>query len=257
MGARILVVDDNRLNRKLACDLLVMEGYDVQECEDAEQALDLLESGAMPDLVLMDIALPGMDGLDLTRRLRADPRFAAMPIVALTAFAMKGDEQKAMRAGCSGYVAKPIDTRLLPVQVAKVLDAAAQARARLTIMVVEDHRIDLKLAGDCIEFGGHMVLSSTTAEEAIARLGEGHPDVVLLDLNLPGMDGLSFLRRLKADPVTRGLPVVAVTAYPDVYQRDELMAAGCAAYVEKPVDMRKLVRALELASGKITGTPPT
>jgi two-component system cell cycle response regulator len=256
MGARILVVDDNRLNRKLACDLLVMEGYDVQECEDAEEALDLLERGALPDLVLMDIALPGMDGLALTRRLRGDPRFAAMPVVALTAFAMKGDEEKAMRAGCAGYIAKPIDTRRLPAQVAQFLDAAARTRARLKIMVVEDHRIDLKLAGDCIEFGGHLALSSTTAEEAIARLGEGHPDVVLLDLNLPGMDGLSFLRLLKSDPVTRDLPVVAVTAYPDAFQRDELMAAGCAAYLEKPLEIRTLVHALERVSAKVRGTPP-
>jgi CheY-like chemotaxis protein len=74
----------------------------VQECEDAEQAWELLEAGSLPDLVLMDIALPGMDGLTLTRRLKAEPRFAALPVVAMTALVMKGDEEKALAAGCAG-----------------------------------------------------------------------------------------------------------------------------------------------------------
>ncbi|WP_280156021.1 response regulator [Piscinibacter sp. XHJ-5] len=245
MAARILVVDDNRVNRKLACDLLALEGHEVQECEDAEQARELLEAGGRPDLILMDIALPGMDGLTFTREIKADPRFAAMPVVAMTALAMKGDEQKALAAGCSGYITKPIDTRRLPLQVTEFLDAARLARSRLNVMIVEDHRIDLKLAGDCVLLSGHVVLSSTTAEEALGRLQDGHPDVVLLDLNLPGMDGLSFVRLLKADPKMQRLPIVAVTAYPDVYQRDELIAAGCSAYLVKPVDLRMLLQELE------------
>jgi two-component system cell cycle response regulator len=251
MATRILVVDDNRFNRKLACDLLALEGYEVQECEDAEQAWELLEAGSLPDLVLMDIALPGMDGLTLTRRLKAEPRFAALPVVAMTALVMKGDEEKALAAGCAGYITKPIDTRRLPAQVAQFLQAAQRERARLNVMIVEDHRIDLKLAGHSIELGGHVVLSSTSAEEALAQLQRGHPDVVLLDLNLPGMDGLSFVRLLKADADTRRLPIVAITAYPDTFQRNELLAAGCAAYLGKPVDMRRLIQELErVAAGR-------
>ena len=251
MATRILVVDDNRFNRKLACDLLALEGYEVQECEDAEQAWELLEAGSLPDLVLMDIALPGMDGLTLTRRLKAEPRFAALPVVAMTALVMKGDEEKALAAGCAGYITKPIDTRRLPAQVAQFLQAAQRERARLNVMIVEDHRIDLKLAGHSIELGGHVVLSSTSAEEALAQLQRGHPDVVLLDLNLPGMDGLSFVRLLKADADTRRLPIVAITAYPDTFQRNELLAAGCAAYLSKPVDMRSLIKELErVAAGR-------
>lgn len=250
MATRILVVDDNRFNRKLACDLLVLEGYDVQECEDAEQAKEVLEAGSLPDLVLMDIALPGMDGLTLTRQLKAEPRFAALPIVAMTALAMKGDKEKALAAGCAGYITKPIDTRRLPAQVAQYLEAAQRERARLNVMIVEDHRIDMKLAGDSILLSGHVVLSSTSAEDALAQLQQGHPDVVLLDLNLPGMDGLSFVRLLKADADTRHLPIVAVTAYPDVFQRDQLLAAGCAVYLVKPVDMRMLLQELERVASK-------
>ena len=143
MAARILVVDDNLVNRKLACSLLRMEGFDVRSCEDAEEVLRVLPDIA-PDLILMDIGLPGMDGLTLTRLLKADPRHAGLPIIAMTAFAMKGDELKALEAGCDGYIAKPIDTRQLAAQVQSFLDAAAQRRTQLRVMIVEDHRIDMK-----------------------------------------------------------------------------------------------------------------
>lgn len=248
MKACILVVDDNALNRKLAGDLLEIEGYEVQYCEDAEQVLRHLSSLRLPDLILMDISLPGMDGLTLTRRLRAEPRFAAIPIVAVTAFAMKGDEQKALDAGCNGYITKPIDTRRLPGQVAQYLAAHRHDRRRLNVMIVEDHRLDLKLARDRIRLSGHFALDNTTAEQASERLESGHPDVVLLDLNLPGMDGLSFVRRLKADPRTSALPIVAITSYPDDFRGEELLSAGCAAYLVKPVSMADLLRALEGAA---------
>ena len=120
MSARILIVDDNSVNLKLATDVLEMEGYAVEKAVDAEQAQEMLKS-ATPDLILMDIALPGMDGLTLTRKLKADERLKHVPVVAITAFAMKGDEQKALDAGCNGYITKPIDTRKLPQQVAAYL----------------------------------------------------------------------------------------------------------------------------------------
>jgi CheY-like chemotaxis protein len=112
MSARILIVDDNPVNLKLASDILEMEGYVVVKAEDAEEAQETLKH-IIPDLILMDIALPGMDGLTLTRTLKADARLKHVPVIALTAFAMKGDEQKAFEAGCDGYITKPIDTRKL------------------------------------------------------------------------------------------------------------------------------------------------
>ena len=118
--ARILVVDDNPTNLKLICDLLEWSGYQVSKAIDAEQALELIRQQP-PDLILMDLALPGMDGLTLTRQLKADPATRHIRIVALTAFAMKGDEQKALEAGCDGYLSKPIDTRRLADQVAQAL----------------------------------------------------------------------------------------------------------------------------------------
>jgi CheY-like chemotaxis protein len=118
--ATILVVDDNPTNLKLVSDVLEFEGYEIIQAEDAEQAQTLLKN-RLSDLILMDIALPGMDGLTLTRLLKADKRTRQIPIIALTAFAMKGDLEKAISAGCDGYVTKPIDTRALGIKVAEHL----------------------------------------------------------------------------------------------------------------------------------------
>ena len=117
LGLSILVVDDNPMNLKLACVVLQGEGHDVREALDAEEALAQLATWH-PHLILMDIQLPGMDGLELTRQLKADPATRDILILAITAYAMKGDEQKALAAGCDGYITKPIDTRTLPDVVA-------------------------------------------------------------------------------------------------------------------------------------------
>jgi len=119
-GESILVVDDNAANLKLVRVLLQTEGYVVRTAVDTDQALQLLKL-FRPNLILMDIQLPGMDGLELTRKLKADSATRQIQIVALTAYAMEGDEQKTADAGCDGYIAKPIDTHRLPRLVAKFL----------------------------------------------------------------------------------------------------------------------------------------
>jgi CheY-like chemotaxis protein len=119
-NGRILVVDDNPTNLKLASDLLTWSGYEVVQAIDAERALEAIQM-RRPALILMDVALPGMDGLTLTRKLKEDPATRGIRIVALTAFAMKGDEQKALDAGCDGYIAKHINTREFADRVAGFL----------------------------------------------------------------------------------------------------------------------------------------
>src|SRR5258705_3658191 len=109
----ILIVDDNPLNMKLVNVLLAGEGYHVRTAADADEALTVLTE-CHPRLILMDIQLPGIDGLELTRRLKADPSTRDITIVGLTAYAMKGDEQRIRAAACDGYIPKPIETRTLP-----------------------------------------------------------------------------------------------------------------------------------------------
>jgi len=106
----ILVVEDNTLNMKLVRGLIKIGKYRMLEANDAESGIQLIRE-QMPDLVLMDIQLPGMDGLSATKIIKEDPDLKDIPIVALTSYAMQGDKEKALAAGCTGYIAKPIDTR--------------------------------------------------------------------------------------------------------------------------------------------------
>jgi two-component system, cell cycle response regulator DivK len=118
----ILVVEDNEANQLLAASVLERDGYRVELAANAKEAVERLAAN-QPDLILMDVQLPGEDGLGLTRRLKADPETAMIPIVALTAHAMVGDREEALAAGCAGYIAKPINTRTLGEQVRRYINA--------------------------------------------------------------------------------------------------------------------------------------
>jgi CheY-like chemotaxis protein len=128
--ATILIVDDNPTNLKLAADVLEFEGHTVARARDAEEAQQVLKH-TRPNLILMDIQMPGLDGLTLTRLLKANLAHQHIPVVALTAFAMKGDEDKAREAGCHSYIIKPIETRKFPGQVAEILASARKSKGEI------------------------------------------------------------------------------------------------------------------------------
>ena len=117
----ILIIEDNAINLRLTKAVVVKHGYNALTATDAERALKILKE-FHPDLILMDLQLPGMDGLQLTRFLKKNPATKNIIILALTAFVMKGDEAKALNAGCDGYVPKPIDVRTLPIIIDSYLD---------------------------------------------------------------------------------------------------------------------------------------
>jgi CheY-like chemotaxis protein len=121
----ILVVEDNPANQMLIEAVLQTSGYAISLASSAAEALERIEH-RRPDLILMDIELPGQDGLSLTRKLKADPSTASIPVVALTANAMSGDRQRSVEAGCIGYISKPYDTRSLGTEIAAFLAAAQQ-----------------------------------------------------------------------------------------------------------------------------------
>ncbi len=119
-GEKILIIDDNPVNIELASDLLKLQGFQILQAGDAETGI-MIAKAEIPDLILMDIQLPGMDGLEATRQLRENAATRDVPIVAITAFAMRGDEEKALKAGCSGYLPKPINTRTFPETIKNYL----------------------------------------------------------------------------------------------------------------------------------------
>ena len=128
-GERILVVDDNPINLKLVHVLLSVEGYDVRAAASAEEVWPLLESFG-PQLVLMDIQLPGTDGLEIVRQMKANASSCRIPVLAITAYAMHGDAERAREAGCHACIVKPINTRTLCQTIAEHLSRLPQEDAR-------------------------------------------------------------------------------------------------------------------------------
>ncbi len=121
----------------------------------------------------------------------------------------------------------------------------------MKILVVEDHPSDLKLMGAVLRMSGHIVGEHTSAEGVMEAIVADKPDIILMDLNLPGMDGLALTRLLKAKADTRSIPIVAMTSYPERYRREELITAGCEICIIKPIDTRQLPKQLEKMAGVI------
>jgi len=121
MVEKILIVEDNPQNLLLMVDILTARGYDVVQAHDGAEGIRLAREHR-PELILLDMQMPVMDGLEAARRLKADPETAGIKILAVTSFAMKGDRERILAAGCDEYMAKPIDTRQLPLLVRRLLD---------------------------------------------------------------------------------------------------------------------------------------
>ena len=116
MNKRVLVIEDHEDNRRIVRDLVTASGYDLIEATTGEQGIELAAQ-AKPDIILMDIQLPGLDGYEVTRRIKGDPALKHIPIIAVTSYALSGDDQKAFAAGCDGYVTKPFSPRLLLAKI--------------------------------------------------------------------------------------------------------------------------------------------
>jgi len=128
MPEKILIVEDNPQNMKLLLMTLRPHGYALLEATDGEEALEIATRDK-PDLIIMDIQLPKVNGLDVTRKLRQIPAFNHVPIIAITAYAMKGDKEKFIESGCDTYLSKPINTRELPIVIKKMLSGRKEDKA--------------------------------------------------------------------------------------------------------------------------------
>jgi CheY-like chemotaxis protein len=120
----------------------------------------------------------------------------------------------------------------------------------MKILIIEDEPASLKLAHVVLTAEGNEVIDATAAEQAMEAIAKNEPQIILLDLELPGTDGLTLARRLKRDPKTAHIPIVAITAYPNHWSREQAMAAGCDAYIVKPINTRSLASDLTAVAGK-------
>ena len=238
---RILVVEDNPLNLKLVRDVLQFAGYDVIEAQSGEEGLRVAQEDP-PDLVLMDLQLPGIDGTETLRRLRQGSLGRDVPVVAVTAFAMAEDRERAALAGFDGYVEKPISVRALPGQIEAFLDGAdgPVMDTPVTVLAVDDQPANLRLLDAVLTPRGHRVLTASSGAEALALLETEDIDLVLLDIVMPEMDGHEVCRRIRSTPLTEFLPVVMITASGSE-QRLAALESGADDFITKPFDQSELL----------------
>jgi len=249
--ATILVIEDNLLNMKLVRSLLTLGGYQVLEADNAEKGIELA-SHHLPDLILMDIQLPGMDGLEATRILKGKEETRAIPIVALTAYAMPGDETKTREVGCSGYLSKPLNTRtfletlgtyLDQLPVANASAPGGSGRRRNRILVVDDDPLNVKLLSAKLPADQFEVIPAFGGEEALNRALHENPDLILLDIMMPDIDGYEVSHRLKTNSATEGIPIILVTALDGSDDKIRGFEAGADEFLNKPVnDIELLTR---------------
>jgi CheY-like chemotaxis protein len=137
-GKKILIIEDNLLNLELASDLLEANGFVVSSAQTAEEGLRMARE-LLPELVLMDLGLPGMDGLCATKELKANPATRQLTVVGLSAHAMKGDQEIALDAGCAGYLTKPIDTRTFIESITRFIASANSRQTRNSPLERKDY----------------------------------------------------------------------------------------------------------------------
>jgi two-component system cell cycle response regulator len=244
----ILVIEDNDLNMKLVRTLLQRGSFRVLEAGNAETGLELARSGK-PDLILMDIQLPGMDGLAATRLLKMDLELKKIPVAALTAYAMEGDVEKAKEAGCDGYITKPIDTRSFLDTVRKFLQDGVPLSGRnleslpykKKILIVDDEPLNVKLLQAHLRQSKYEVLQAHSGPEALEKAVQESPDLILLDVMMPRMDGYEVTRKFKADPQSEDIPVILVTALGGLDDKLKGLEAGADEFLNKPVQKVELL----------------
>ncbi len=252
MERTVLVIEDDPLNMKLMRGLLGLGGYRMLEADEAETGLQMAAEHR-PDIILMDVNLPGLDGLSATRRLKADPALAAIPVIALTGLAMEGDREKALEAGCMDHITKPINTRnfldglgalLTPAPArtdgeAPPKNAAPQQYSR--ILVVDDDPMNVKLVEGILKKEGYESLKAFGGEEALAMVSHHRPDLILLDVMMPGIDGYQVTRQLKGDPATAAIPIIMITALNGTEDKVRGLACGADEFLTKPVNAAELL----------------
>ncbi len=252
MERTVLVIEDDHLNMKLMRGLLGLGGYRMLEATEAESGLRMAAEHR-PDLILMDVNLPGLDGLSATRRLKADPELATIPVIALTGLAMEGDREKALEAGCRDYITKPINTRSFLDGLGALLTPApetgasepppkaATARQYSRILVVDDDPMNVKLVEGILKKEGYQSLKAFGGAEALEMVRHQRPDLVLLDVMMPGTDGYQVTRQLKADPATAGIPIIMITALNGTEDKVRGLDCGADEFLTKPVNAAELL----------------
>lgn len=258
---KILVIEDNPANLELATYLLRAFGHETRSASNGEEGIMRARSEPA-DLIICDLQMPGMSGFEVARALKADPVLNRIPLIAVTAYAMLGDREKALAAGFDGYVAKPIDPQRFLPQVEKFLPPSAPHAPqvntalqenppappgnRTTILVVDNSRINQNLLASLLEPHGYRVLLCSTMRAGLERARENLPDLIISDLHMPGENGFDFIRAVKADARLKATPFLFLSSTMwREKDRSDGLALGAVKFITRPIEARQLLKEIE------------
>lgn len=251
METSILVVDDDHLNRQVVARRLMREGYFTATAENGVAALEMLGRQRF-DLVLLDVDMPGMNGIEMLKKMRADARWAGIPVMMLSGNDSPAARQSCLSAGAADYLVKPLVMPLVHARIARCLDQAREPIEELApppagdtrILIVDDDELGCRLLARQLGARGYKVAAVSSGEAALTHLAGNRSDLVLLDINMPVLSGIETLKRIRASERTRTLPVIMVTASSDVANMLECVDQGADGYITKPVDIGWLINCI-------------
>ena len=273
-GLRVLVVDDNATNRRIVQEMLHTFGCTSSGAASGGEALSLFKravGASLPfDLVLLDAHMPDMDGLAVLQAIRNSgvPGAETLPVILLTSMGSSLAQQQ--QQGWSACITKPIKQSVLLDTLADVvgrrqvaeITAAEKAKpteipspstGALRVLLAEDNEINRRLAVALLEKAGHRVTCARDGQEVLEKLAQDTFDVILMDVQMPGMDGIAATAAIRANPAWRDIPIIAMTAHAMKGDRERLLEAGMDDYISKPVRREALFAALERQAQRRAG----
>jgi len=278
-GIPVLVVDDNSTNRRILTEMLGMWGMKPTEAASAPEALTQLRRASERDdpfaMVVTDVHMPEMDGFDLAGRIKQTPELSEVAIIMLTSGEQRGDVRRYRGLGVAAYLMKPVrraELRAALVQaltdrpgnrvgdqavspVSRVVAQAAPEALRSRILLAEDNLVNQRVAARILEKAGHIVAIAGNGREALAALRRETFHLVLMDVQMPEMDGLEATRAIRKDEAgtNRRIPIVAMTAHAMTDDKNKCLAAGMDGFLSKPIradDLLKLVEQTRLEQAR-------
>ena len=264
-GMKVLVVDDNATSREILASMLTSFTFEVTLVSTGEEGLQEVEkaAGSQPfELVILDWKMPGIDGIETARRIRSHPGLDRAPVMILiTAYGREGVTRKAEQAGLDGFLLKPVGPSVLFDTIMQAFGKEATAARRMAgeldqlatamekirgaqVLLVEDNEINRQVAQEILESAGLAVTMACDGKEAVEAIHRNRFDAVLMDVQMPVMDGYTATGKIRDDERYRDLPVIAMTAHAMAGDREKSLAAGMNDHVTKPIDPRALFATL-------------
>jgi PAS domain S-box-containing protein len=238
---RVLIVDDDLETRELLANTLLNEGHTPLTARFAAEALRILATSRV-DAVVLDLLLPGRSGFEVLRDIRADPKLSRLPVLVLTVKDLTQREREALMAQGAQVFAKGSRWRQELLQQLRTIRHADHGRC---VLIADDNPSGRELVRESLAEHVSSIIEASDGREALAKIRETRPDLVLLDIQMPEMDGYAVLREIRSDPGLQSLRVVALTAFAMQGDRERALEAGFDDYLTKPVTVSKLKAQLE------------